>query len=243
MCGKKKQNSWDIMFIGSTRYHLAKIIIFYCLGSLWAIMSFWGCSGDIPSASSLQSGKVTLSWDEVPGAVSYNVYGSTSPGISKLSGFKIRNVSNPITISHLQPGKTYYFVVTFVTDSEESKESKEMSYKAVGNAEGSIQFGDILRHPAPDALAKPQPAVKDSTPKTHDVTLAWDDIPNATSYNIYWSDKPQVTKKNGTKISNVKNPHKISGLKKGKKYYFVVTAVNASGESKESEELSFTVGQ
>jgi len=202
-------------------------------------MSLVGCSGDIPSASSLQSGRVTLSWDEVPGAFSYNVYGSTSPGISKLSGFKIRNVSNPFTISNLQPGKTYYFVVTFITDSGESKESKEISYKAVGNAEGSIQFGDILRH----SELKAQPPVKDSTPQTHDVILAWDDIPNATSYNIYWSDKPQVTKKNGTKISNVKNPHKIEGLKKGKKYYFVVTAVNASGESKESQELSFTVGQ
>ena len=35
----------------------------------------------------------------------------------------------------------------------------------------------------------------------------------------------------------------MTGLKKGKKYYFVITAVNASGESNESEELSFIVGQ
>jgi hypothetical protein len=90
---------------------------------------------------------------------------------------------------------------------------------------------------------KAKPTVKYPTPKTHDVTLTWDEIPNANSYNIYWSDKPGVTKKNGTKISNVKNPHKIVGLKKGKKYYFVVTAVNASGESEESKELSFTVEQ
>jgi hypothetical protein len=32
-------------------------------------------------------------------------------------------------------------------------------------------------------------------------------------------------------------------LKEGKTYYFAVTAINASGESKESEEFSFTVGQ
>jgi hypothetical protein len=86
-------------------------------------------------------------------------------------------------------------------------------------------------------------AVKSSIAKTSDVTLAWDDVPNAASYNIYWSEKPGVTKKNGTKISNVKNPYKMTGLKIGKKYYFVVTAVNAFGESKESEELSFIVGQ
>jgi predicted phage tail protein len=73
--------------------------------------------------------------------------------------------------------------------------------------------------------------------------LAWDDVSGATSYNIYWSDKPGVTKKTATKISNVKNPHKIAGLKKGQTYYFAVTAVNASGESKESEEFSFTVEQ
>ena len=90
---------------------------------------------------------------------------------------------------------------------------------------------------------KAKPIAKDSPPKTYDVTLTWDDVPNATSYNIYWSDKPGVTKNNGTKISNVKNPHKIKGLKKGKKYYFVVTAVNASGESKESKEFSITDGR
>ena len=82
-----------------------------------------------------------------------------------------------------------------------------------------------------------------TTPETRDVTLTWDDVPGATSYNIYWSDEPGVTKKNGNKISNVKNPHKITELKKGGKYYFVVTAVNASNESNVSEEISITIGQ
>ncbi len=436
-----------MMFIGNKIYHSAIIVIFCCLWSLWAIMSLSGCSGNIPPASYLVSSEVMLTWNEVPGAISYNVYGSTSPGVTKLSGSKIRNVSNPFTINQLQPGKTYYFVVTVVTDSGESKESKEISYTAIANTEGSIQFGDIVSHSEPDAVAselenipttslselkpeakpeqqlgqvastrssteiiicfgdsltfgtgaskgmdypsqlakmigrpvinkgipgdttssalwrlkrdvlsknpdivlitlggndlingvskdiafgnlkqivqtiqkqgakviigglswpgmdrgfdkgyedlaqqtgallipdiftaiadnpvlmsdpihpnnfgyriiarrfsnaitsselKAKPIVKDPTPKTHDVTLTWDELPNATSYNIYWSDKPGVTKKNGIKISNVKNPHKIVGLKKGIKYYFVVTAVNASGEGEESKELSFTVKQ
>ena len=90
---------------------------------------------------------------------------------------------------------------------------------------------------------KTKPTVKTTTPETRDVNLTWDDVPGATSYNIYWSDKPGVTKKNGTKISNAKNPHKIAELKMGKKYYFVVSAVNASGESKGYEEFSITVGQ
>ena len=60
---------------------------------------------------------------------------------------------NPLTISHLQPGKTYYFVVTVVTDSGESKESKEISYTAIANTERSIHFGDIVSHSEPDAVA------------------------------------------------------------------------------------------
>jgi fibronectin type 3 domain-containing protein len=75
------------------------------------------------------------------------------------------------------------------------------------------------------------------------VKLAWDTVPSATSYNVYWSVSPGVTKQNGNKISNVKNPVTITGLKLGTTYYFVVTSVNDSVESKESEELSYTVGE
>ncbi len=95
----------------------------------------------------------------------------------------------------------------------------------------------------PAVTKKSSQAVQSSVPGTRDVTLAWDNVPDATSYNIYWSDKPGVTQQNGAKIANVANPYKMKDLKKGKKYYFVVTAVNQSGESKASEEFSFTVGQ
>ena len=412
------------------------------------MMTFTGCggSGNIPSAGILTSSEVTLMWQDVPDATAYNVYHSTSPGVTVLNSYKISDASNPITITDLEPGTTYFFVVTVEDNSGRIRKSKEISYKVV-NTKGLIQFGDILSHTDPDAAVSesenapeasssdPTPAVihkpqgrqvestrsnseiivcfgdsltfgtgagkgmdypsqlgkmiqktvinkgipgdtttsalrrlnrdvlsknpdvvlmtlggndlkngvsvdvafgnlkhivqtiqkhgakviigglrfpgidrgfgkgyedlaqqtgailvpdifegisnnpnlmsdpihpnnsgyniiarrfynaiaslepkttltlKASVPETRDVTLAWDAVPNATSYNIYWSDKAGVTRENGTKISNVKNPHKIKGLKRGGKYYFVVTAVNASGESKESEEFSFTVGQ
>jgi fibronectin type 3 domain-containing protein len=232
------------MLIDNRKYNFAIITIFYSIWFFCIIMSLSGCGGNIQQASSLVSGRVTLSWNEIPDAISYNIYASTSPRVTKLTGFKIRNVSNPFTITRLSPGKTYYFVITVVTDSGESKESKEMSFTAIADTEGTIEFGDIVSYSKPDAVVSEKPTTsKDLPPKTHDVTLAWDDVPNATSYNIYWSDKPGVSKNNGTKIANVKNPHKIAGLKKGEKYYFVVTAVNASGESKESKELSITVGR
>jgi len=211
----------------------------------WAIMSLAGCGGreQIPSASILRYGQVKLMWEDVAGAVAYNVYLSKSPNVTVLNSYKIPNTTSPITITDLELDTTYYFVVAWKDNSGQVHKSKEISYTVV-NTEGSIQFGDILNHPEPKtAVLDSKPAGKGSTPETSDVALGWNDVANATSYNIYYSDKPGVTKKNGIKISNVKNPHKITGLKKGKKYYFVVTAVNASAESKESEEVSFSVGR
>lgn len=84
---------------------------------------------------------------------------------------------------------------------------------------------------------------KKSNLGTKQVTLAWDKVSNATSYNVYLSTAPGVTRQNGFKISDVKNNHAVVELKRGATYYFVVTAVNQSGESNESGEISFAVGE
>jgi lysophospholipase L1-like esterase len=451
--------------------------VFYLL--VCTILLLAGCGGDIPAASVLTSGRITLSWDEVPGAASYEIYMATSPGVTTLNSYRISDVTTPIIITDLEPGTTYYFLVAVFSDTGESRNSKEVSFTIDEAEEGFIEFGDFVgqsetenkslqpaktpvpssaekqravkkaatpvqaaardkadsgiilcfgdsltsgtgadagmdypsqlakmigkpiinrgipgdtttsalarlnrdvlsakpdmvlitlggndlkngvakniafgnlkyivetiqqrgakviigglkipgrdrgfgkgyddlarqtgatlipdifagivdnpklmsdpihpnnagyriiaqrfykalgparktsqtvsKKPAPAAIKKPTPAatkksapvvtkkssqaVQSSVPGTREVTLAWDNVPAATSYNIYWSDKPGVTRKNGTKIGNARNPHKLKGLKKGGKYYFVVTAVNQSGESSESAEFSFTVGE
>ena len=203
--------------------HLAIMFIFCCLWSLWVIMSLSGCT----------SGKATILWNEIPGATSYNVYVYRSPGVTKLSGSKIRNATNPLTINELEPGKTYYFVVTVVNEQGESEESRELSYTAVANKIGLIYFKDLFD--------KSIQVYKSSTAEKGWVKIAWPKVPNAISYNIYWNDSPGITKHNGKKISNVKSPHTIEGLKRGTTYYFVITSVNEFEESEESEELTSTV--
>ncbi len=102
------------------------------------------CSGNTALASNLVSGKVTLLWNEIPGVTSYNIYMSKSPGVTKLSGLKIRDVTIPFKINQLEPGKTYYFVVTVVNGSGESKESKELSYTAVADKIGLIYWKNLF---------------------------------------------------------------------------------------------------
>jgi len=244
------------------RFHFILIAGFYFLIPVSAIMLLYGCGENkkIIPASRLTSGQVTLSWNDIPQAVAYDVHLSTTPGVTALNAFKIPDVTSPITITDLEPGTTYYFIVISVDQSGQGQNSKEVAY-VVTPSPGNIHFNDFITPLPPEqkpaaakvgtvsvGVVKSKDARKQSTPKLPSptvgygkVTLTWDNVSNATSYNIYWSNKKGITKRNGTKISNVKNPHTITGLKKGSTYYFVVTAVNEFGESEVSEGISSTL--
>jgi hypothetical protein len=73
-------------------------------------------------------------------------------------------------------------------------------------------------------------------------TITWNDVPDATSYNIYWSESYPVTKASGYRIKNVSSPYIHSGLTNGKTYYYVVTASAANVESDESKTVLGTAG-
>ena len=156
--------------------HLSTKFIFYCLLSLWAVMSLFGCnqtSKNIPPASALISGNVTLIWNEIPEAASYNVYMSQLPGVTKRNGYKIPNVTNPVKITQLEPGKTYYFVVTAVNGSEESKESKELTYTAVTDKIGLLYWKNLFDKSIQDQksnAAETGQEIKDPPEKTTIVT-------------------------------------------------------------------------
>ena len=217
--------------------HLLSPFLFFI--AVWQALFVAGCGSlkDVPSASTAESGRVTLTWNAEPEATGYAIYMSTSPGVTPLTGYRFPSKENSITITALTPGMTYYFIVTVLGQSGEVGRSKEMSYTAARDEVGLIDFKNIR------ADAAPKPATAQPSPQEakKPVTLAWESVPGATSYNLYWRNQAGVTKQNGKKISNVKNPYKITGWKTGMTYYFVITAVNKDGESQESAEMSYTV--
>ncbi|NDU87422.1 MAG: hypothetical protein G3I09_04485, partial [Ferrovum sp.] len=72
------------------------------------------------------------------------------------------------------------------------------------------------------------------------VSLVWNAVPSATSYNIYWSNRAGVsTVANSIKISGLTAPSStMTGLTPGAWYYYVVTAVTSAGESLPSNEVA-----
>lgn len=73
-----------------------------------------------------------------------------------------------------------------------------------------------------------------ASPSDGQITVSWIPIIDADSYNIYWSNSVGLTTLSGYKISGVTSPYTHSGLINGAPYYYLVTAVNAMGESSPS---------
>lgn len=71
-------------------------------------------------------------------------------------------------------------------------------------------------------------------------TLTWNPVSDATSYNLYWSLTAGVTIITGTKITSITSPYDHTGLTDATEYFYVITAVNANGESVISNEVSAT---
>jgi len=165
--------------------------------------------------ASPESGQVIVSWLPSNEAISYNIYYSTVQPVSKTTGIRISGVKTRLVVSPLVDGTPYYFVVTASNEKGESATSFEAS--AVPMAAPLIPTGVS--------------AVEGNGL----VTVKWTLATGATSYNIYYATSSSVSKKSGLKVSNLKgSSYTVRPLENNIPYYFVVTAVNAGGESGDS---------
>lgn len=151
-----------------------------------------GVPTDIKVSSTYDS--VTISWNSVPGATSYDV----------MFDSKVYNTKETSkTINDLEADSGYRYSVR------------------ANNAGGSSSYTDSK---TTQTTVKPPatPNNVDTTATEDSVTVSWERVPGASSYDVTFDDKTYTT--TGTSKT-------ISGLQAGKKYTYSVRANNAGGSS------------
>ncbi|MGC1418350.1 MAG: fibronectin type III domain-containing protein, partial [Candidatus Acidiferrum sp.] len=163
--------------------------------------------------------QVSLTWTTSSGATSYHVKRSTTSGgpYTQISAPTAPNFTDP----SLTNGTTYYYVVSALNSAGESANSSQVSA-------------------TPTAPASPPaaPAGLQAAAGNAQVILTWTASSGATSYHV----KRGTT--SGGPYTQVAAPTSTSytdtGLTNGTTYYYVVSALNATGESANSSQVSAT---
>lgn len=168
--------------------------------------------------------QATVSWSAVTGASSYNVYWSTTSGVTSTSGTRIAGVSSPFVHTGLSASTAYFYVVTAANSAGESGPSVQASATTT----------------APTATVPDAPTGVTASGGAKQVSVSWSAVSGATSYNVYWSTVSGVTTATGTKLTGATNPSVQTGLADSTAYFFIVTAVNSTGESVASAEVTAT---
>jgi fibronectin type 3 domain-containing protein len=163
--------------------------------------------------------QVSLSWTSVTGATSYHVKRAST------TGGPYTQVSAPTTTAFadtgLSNGTTYFYVASAVNSAGESANSSEVSAK-----------------PTAPAQAPAVPTGLMATAASAQVSLTWSASATATSYNV----KRSTT--TGGPYATISSPTSTTftdtGLTNGTMYFYVVSAVNSTGESANSAQASAT---
>ena len=161
----------------------------------------------VVTATADSESAITLTWEAVYGALSYKIYQDTkviASGITKTT----------YTVTGLDAETEYCFYMTAVNETGVSANSE-------------TACATTLEAPkAPEAPVVTATADDDST-----ITLTWNAVENATSYNVYTGTGTSTT----LLASNItETTYTVQGLSPATTYCFNVTAVNEVGESESS---------
>ena len=148
--------SYNLSCVGGGRLVWMLVMGMMTLGSLEAQLS-------TPTSlkATLNNGQVTLTWQPVSGATSYNIYVGTSSG-GETFAYNDSTSPGSSTVTSMANGTKYYFEVTATNSSGESARSPEVS-----------------------ATPLAAPLDLSATANNGQVTLAWQPVSGATSYSLY----------------------------------------------------------
>lgn len=217
-------------FIQQNSSVLKKVVAFGGTGAvseslLNSIASASGSNNNVLSAPTnvvaapMSSSQIYLTWELTSSAATYNIYRSTSYSGTYTN---VATVSTPYySDSYLPAGVTYYYKIQAVNTASTSGYSN-IVYATTQSSDG--------------VLSAPQNVVAD--PSTDKIDLTWDQVSNATSYNIY-----RTTLDSGVYkiIGTVSTPYYTdSSISAGVMYFYKVQAQNSTGTGQYSSVATAT---
>ncbi len=156
-----------------------------------------------------------------PAAYIYNVYVGTSAGGENATAAYSNITSNYITVAAPAGAGTYYFRVTAINENGEGPSSNEVS-------------ASLKQLPLPVA-----PTLQFATPGPGLITLSWSSVSGASSYEVFLGTSAGGENSTPAQIG-INSTSTTVSLINGINYFFMVKAVNASGFSPASNEVTST---
>jgi uncharacterized protein (TIGR02145 family) len=159
-------------------------------------------------------GSVSVSWGSVTGVTSYNLYYAAGITVTMASGTKVAGVTSPKLVTGLTNATKYAFALSAV------------------NAAGESGLSNVMTATPQTTVTLPSaPTISSATPGIASVTVSWNTVSGADSFNLYYAAGTTVTMATGTKVTGATSPNQVTGLTNGTQYAFAVSAVNTAGES------------
>jgi fibronectin type 3 domain-containing protein len=179
-----------------------------------------GGGGNAPSAptgltATVGNAQVALNWTASSGATGYYVKRSTTSGAEAQIVAQAATTYSDTAVTN---GTKYFYVVS--------------AYNSYGASANSTEVSATPTLPVPAA-----PIGLTATAGDKKVALAWTAVTGTTNYNVKRSTSSGAET---TIASPAANAFTDAGLTDGTKYFYVVSAVNASGEGTNSTEVNAT---
>ena len=168
-----------------------------------------------------QDGGVTLRWNPVAGAISYNVYRALSE--DSLVGVNVTNVRTTFySETDLDNGQNYYYWVTAVNADNEGPLSETRTAVPAATAAVPAQANDLV-----------------ATVENGGILLTWRAVDTATYYSVYRA-LSEDSLGDVTAIGVITNRHREIDLDNGIEYFYQVVASNDAGPGLRSGVVSAT---